>query len=272
MQQCRSNDHLPETTMIRRLVVAASLLAVSAAPVLAGPVNSYSFDRVFVFADALTQFIGGSTVLTDEPPAFNGVFDPPDVPHAFGVDSALLPFSGGAKDGAQGHAGGVLLLQTGTADDVFTFHFSGSASAEEAFAASGDPASAYVDLNAGFHFRIDEFTAAGPAGTFVGNLDLDALRAATPYETITVQVSSLGHGVIRTLHAGDPGGSVALLSGDTYTLDLSYQMRVPHGVDPEFVVDFGARATLAPVPEPSTWVLVGLGLAGIAFVVRRRAG
>lgn len=256
--------------MIRRLVVAACLLAVSAAPARAGPVNAFSFNRVSVFADALTQFVGGSAVMTDEPPAFNGVFDAPDVSHTFGADSALLPFAGSAKDGAQGHASGVLLLQTGTSDDVFTFHFSGTASAEQALAAADDPASAYVDLNAGFTFRIDEFTAAGPVGTFVGNLDLGGLRAATSYETITVLVSTLGSGVVRTVRAGDPGTSVPLVSGDTYTLDLSYQLRVPHGVDPDFTVSFGARAVMVPVPEPSASALLALGLAGVGFVARRR--
>ena len=28
---------------------------------------------------------------------------------------------------------------------------------------------------------------------------------------------------------------------------------------------------MAPVPEPGTWAMMGLGLAGLAFVARRRA-
>jgi len=231
-----------------------------AAPAAAGPVNEFAFNRVPVYTRALTQFVGASTTLTDEPTPINAIVDDPEIARTFTSESALLPYSGAPKDEAAGSISLTVLLQNGSGADLFSFAASGRASAVAALAAPDDPASAVVELIATAGFHLDSFGPATPAGMLLGTLHVDGLRAADDYETFKVEVSSLGHGVIDTLLPGMPALAVPLHSGDTYTLNLVYRMEVPFGVDPEFNLAFGASA--APVPEPMSYafMLVGLGM------------
>jgi len=253
------------------LVAAAFAACLAGTAVQAGPIDVHARNRVFVVTQSESLIVGPATVLSDVGPVRAGVADDTDVLHTFSASSAIVPFSGGSKDGASGTASASVLLRSGAAPDELTFDFHGTASAVTAFAAPGEAASAVVDLRATLRFFIDMVDPLMPAGTPVGNLDLDPVRAATGFETITLEVA-LGDGtILRTSPAGSPATSVPLLVGYGYSVTLDYRMAVPHGVDPDFSVLVGASVTnLAPVPEPEAYALFGAGLALVLAAARRR--
>lgn len=240
---------------------SAVVLALCAASAAAGPVNEFAFNRVHVYTKALTQFQGGATTLTHDPAPVTGIVDYPDVPLAYAASSAILPATGDAKDEARGSVEVSVLLGSLSAADVFTFTASGTASAVNAYAAPEDPATAIVELVATASFYLDAF---GVPGSYLGTVHVDALRAANPYESFDVKVSSLGHGVIATLLPGAPATDVPLFSGDSYTLDLVYRMEVPFGVDPDFELTVGMSALPVPEPDGAILLLAGLGVMGAA--------
>jgi hypothetical protein len=228
--------------------IVAVALATAASTVVAGPVNEFAHNRVHVYTKALTQFQGSTVTLTDSPPPVTGIVDYPDVPLAYSTSSAIMPALGDLKDQASGTIELSVLLGSLSAPDVFTFTASGTASAVSAYAVAGDPAAS---------FYLDAF---GVAGSYLGTIQVGALRPASPYETFDVKISSLGHGVIATLLPGSPAAAVPLHSGDSYTLDVLYRMEVPFGVDPDFELTVGMSAQPVPEPKAALLLLAGVGI------------
>jgi hypothetical protein len=237
--------------------IVAVALATAASTVVAGPVNEFAHNRVHVYTKALTQFQGSTVTLTDSPPPVTGIVDYPDVPLAYSTSSAIMPALGDLKDQASGTIELSVLLGSLSAPDVFTFTASGTASAVSAYAVAGDPAAAIVELIATASFYLDAF---GVAGSYLGTIQVGALRPASPYETFDVKISSLGHGVIATLLPGSPAAAVPLHSGDSYTLDVLYRMEVPFGVDPDFELTVGMSAQPVPEPKAALLLLAGVGI------------
>lgn len=236
--------------------IVAGTLATAVSTAVAGPVNEFAFNRVHVYTKALTQFQGSTVTLTDSPPPVTGIVDYPDVPLAYSTSSSIMPAIGDIKDLARGSIELSVLLGSLSAADTFTITASGTASAVNAYAAPGDPATAIVELLATASFYLDEF---GVAGSYLGAVHVDALRSAAPYETFNVKISSLGHGVIATLLPGSPAAEIPLHSGDSYTLDVLYRMEVPFGVDPDFELTVGMSALPVPEPKSAFLLLAGLG-------------
>ena len=71
---------------------------------------------------------------------------------------------------------------------------------------------------------------------------------------------------IFTMHPGSGSAELNLLSDWVYILEFNYAFEVPHGVDPDFTMDYGID--LVPIPEPATLSLLALG--GLAILRRRK--
>lgn len=222
-------------------------------------------NKVFTRASAEAAFTG-VTSLTDGD-AQIAVVETPGVAGGATAGVALLPFSGAPKDQASGNLAISFLGGAGSAADSFSFTFSGTVSAVSALAAAADPASARVTLQGLMLFYLDPAYTGLPAGTLLGSLRADGLRAAASYESFSLILSDDTAGTSTTLLPGGAGHDLPLLVGHGYSLTASYTMEVPHGVDPDFSLTLGGAALLQPVPEPNAgW----LALAGLAWLAARR--
>jgi hypothetical protein len=95
------------------------------------------------------------------------------------------------------------------------------------------------------------FSASGNWGglTFIGSLDDEHAAALTP-----------GPG-------GDPFGSFVLPSTGSYTVAIGGSNSTDAGSYPYRVT---LTTAVAAVPEPSTWAMFTIGLAGLGYLRRRR--
>lgn len=244
------------------------LLLLGALPASAGVVLQYAPNNVFMQAAADTAFVG---VVTDAGPpgSATGIAEPP-LSSTVTASSLLAPASGvGVADGTL-----ALSFSAGGAgiDDSFSFGFSGIASATSALASDGSPAAAMVKLQGSAMFYLDPAYGGVTAGSFVGLLQVDPLRAASPYEGFSLKIQRNGE-TVADYGPESAGGSVALHAGNAYEIIGSYQMLVPHGVDPPFTLSLGGGlSTVAAVPEPRSLLLMLAGLAGLGLLVGRRRG
>jgi hypothetical protein len=131
-------------------------------------------------------------------------------------------------------------------DDRWTFRVHGTASAVDA-QLSGVDADALVSALGRATFFVDPIIE--PVGTTVGQIILDAVRPLTPKETelgATIAVRLLEDGMPRLeLGAGSASMSFPIVVGRGYEIVATYDLFVPHGVDPPFQVELGA--TIAPM-------------------------
>ncbi|MGE0386261.1 MAG: hypothetical protein AB7Q97_16160 [Gammaproteobacteria bacterium] len=225
---------------------------------------------------ATSEFVGPVTTLADPRQVINAIA--PDIPSVVVATptSLVLPFSGAAKDQANGFGRVTWTLGTpvGTAaNDQFTVEFESDLSAENAFAAPGEPAGARFTGSVTMTFYLDPLFSRVAVGTHAGDLDIPGIRALEPFETLlsltvfeTFPVPAAGP--LLALGAGSGGGTIPLLVGSAYQIHFDYAAEVPFGVDPHFDFDLtvSIRVPVAPVPLPSAALL----LAGALPIVLRR--
>ena len=241
-----------------------ALLALLGAPAQALILDAAP-NKVFTFAQATASFVGVAMLsATDSQTA---VVENPGIAGGALAGVTLLPFSGDAKDQATGQLQISFLGGAGSAADTFSISLMGTASAVSALAAAGDPALAQVQLRGGLFFYLDPAYTGLPAGTPLGVLHAQALRAAEAYESFSMTLQDTVSGVTTVLSPGGSSFDLPLWIGHGYTIVADYTMTVPHGVDPAFSLTLAGSAVAAAVPEPNT---LWLGLVGSAWLARRR--
>lgn len=159
--------------------------------------------------------------------------------------------------------------------DTFEFDVAGNASALGAFNSTGNPADAVVHVAADAVFFVDP----APAGACPGKIQLAALRTLLPYETtlkVTVTENPFTTPVIKAVQVpGSPEVNVIVNPSNTYRIDLVYEVRVPHGIDPPFgvTIPFSVKAVnlLPTMNTPAALVLALLiGATAVLFRLRTR--
>ena len=155
-------------------------------------------------------------------------------------------------------------------DDVLSFNFSGVASALTAQDGAGNDLFAGVVGNAVAYFYLDPLFDGTAPGTFVGVLNVPALPAAGPGESMSLLLieNSLP---VAYMSAGDGPAVFGFTSGNSYAFNVRYTLDVPFGVDPAFNYSFDVHLSQAPaVPEPSTVLLILPVIVPAAVILRRR--
>jgi hypothetical protein len=229
--------------------------------------GNYSANHVALFAGSQSFFAGPTVTDASGPSTDFETAAPPSEPHppyndVATASSSLLPTIGAGKDIAQGTVQVTFTSGTATTNDAFAFTFTGSGSALAAKNSACEDASAQV----GMRSRIGFFLHSGfgpspvPPDTLVGSMTIQGLRAANPYESYVAFVDK-DAATIATMLPGGPDLHVNLITGHAYTIDLKYDINVPHGVDPSFSLGVGGQ--LAPTPEPSALALAVLGPVGL---------
>jgi len=183
-----------------------------------------------------------------------------------GSNSSINGFYNGGTD-SSGHSGVNYGVQFGTnalalTEDDPSANFSGEPSKKTVmFFLSGTAILNYApgfDTGFSFYFSTVSFTGSvkvydglNATGTLLGNISLPALGfgpdPANPFSNWSVGSLAFS-GLAKSI---DFGGTVNQVAYDNIT--------------------FGSTVPVVPgVPEPSTYALMALGLAGIGFVARRR--
>lgn len=154
-------------------------------------------------------------------------------------------------------------------DDRWTFRIEGTAGAVDA-QLGGEPADAIVSALARAQFFVDPITA--PGGTTIGQIVLDAIRPLTAKEAdlgASIYVALLENGIpVLELGAGASTIGYPLTVGNGYEILATYDLHVPAGMDPPFLIELGATIT----PEPATFGLTFFALLGTACFARRGRG
>ena len=121
----------------------------------------------------------------------------------------------------------------------------------------------YTITLGGFHFSMTaEKEGNGSAGAFIDFTD------TTPADLSDF----IGYGLVPTsVFVADTGGTAAFISSTFETETVTYNFTLPSAVPGEPI--FPASPTLTfSVPEPSTWAMMLVGLAGLGFArLARRA-
>ncbi len=184
-----------------------------------------------------------------------------------------VTYSGGATAETDGVDGGAL-DQDGKADGTFTFTPPNPGQVTDALilniGAIGVPVGLVTTLDLGTagldgfgFFQVPEFGDPDGSNVFVTSIDMSIFTASptffTPGDTVPVDT-------------GDPGApGVVVRDGGVFHIDsffdIFFEIDIP--TLPLLTGDALAERGLANTPEPATWLLLGLGLAAIAW--KRRA-
>jgi hypothetical protein len=179
------------------------------------------------------------------------------------IPDSIIPKDYGSTDVRFTYTNGGLL-----ASDSIRIQLNVHGSAEQAMV--GDPlrkASLMIHVGLSYVLLVDPDTASSSS---LIRLTLPALPTLQnpSMETLSVELSG-GTSSPVVMNPGDSARTLTLAGNQNWTYQLSYTMTVPHGTDPDFVLDLdGGQIGFSPIPEPTSSSLVALGVAMLSL--RRR--
>jgi PEP-CTERM motif len=254
-------------------------------------------------AAALAPAVAAPTVYTGEDLAAGSAAN---MPNSFAArDQFVAQLSGVGTEGFESFASGTEFFANPSA--VLDFAGSGVTASltggrvVDTPSAGRFPVDGTNYLRTGFNQRITFKSPVDAFGLFV----IDANEVDNDPATVTINEQTLTQaqidarpfdsvdGIFRIITERSPGNFEVLFSGGTFPTDGSalfvglidathpysniILINGASGLDEPFLDNFaydqltvGTMAELAPIPEPSTWALMALGLAGVAGWARRR--
>ena len=180
----------------------------------------------------------------------------------------------GGTGTAEGQATLNFTYGTAITDDTFEFLFDATASALTAqnlppVVPGAEDADALVFLVLRAEFMLDSGIGGALTDDFLGFLNLESLRPTHLYETFSASVLDDSASVASLLPGSGPA-AVPLFADHFYEIEISYTYQVPHGIDPSESLTVAGSIGHTPIPEPSTALLLALGLAGLAVGSRKK--
>ena len=258
----------------RRLMAPRLALLYLATLLLAGStaygstiIGAHSGNGVSSSATTTAGFVslGGGDLVTS--PLTSAISDIGASPGTSITASATNAPMGGTGT-AEGDATLNFTYGTAITDDIFEFIFDATASALTAqnlppLVAGAEDADALVFMTLRAEFMLDSGIGGAVTDDFLGFLNLGPLRPTHLYETFSAIVLDDSSSV-ASLSPGSAPAAVPLFADHFYEIEISYEYLVPHGIDPSQTLTVAGSIGHTAIPEPSTALMLALGLAGLA--------
>lgn len=170
-------------------------------------------------------------------------------------------------------------LPVNQSDEVYTFHISGLAlsqvvalsSSTKRYSFSGGGLSLYRSTDSGnrpYEYGVNPSNGTAPS-SFVDGVNW----LSGSFGSFDVVVNSvLGLGQLNASGSFSGGEFAPALLGETYFTFAGLTSRPGNGIPAGYTFRMDGQATseVAPVPEPAGLLLLGMGILGTAWAVRRR--